>query len=288
MLRYCATLIASVTTGILIFPYSIIHIFFSYRGEGVISSLTNIRMAIIKMVYSFKLINSEIFNNNGIILLLILFMICLSWILKHKKKIHKKIEDTGIIYIVLPMIVYLTIAIVGSPYVDIRYIMPAVPLIFCVTIYIIKDLMVDIIDSKKVFAILILICILFSITVIPKMSNNIFTYKGYADILKYAENQLYTNPFIYVYEHRTAQYNKIMGCYYILTKVNESYVMNINDFNAKKLERVIELKDISKGITVMMEDVEKDRVLNEIIKNGLFTHNKYIGRMGRFLLYELK
>ena len=39
ILKYISTFVASGITGIVIFPYSIAHIFFSYRGQEVTSNL---------------------------------------------------------------------------------------------------------------------------------------------------------------------------------------------------------------------------------------------------------
>lgn len=60
--KYVFTFIASGVTGIIIFPYAITHIFFSYRGQEVTSNLLDFSTILYKIKENIDLINSEIFR----------------------------------------------------------------------------------------------------------------------------------------------------------------------------------------------------------------------------------
>ncbi len=62
ILKYISTFVASGITGIVIFPYSIAHIFFSYRGQEVTSNLFDFSTILYKIKENIDLINSEIFR----------------------------------------------------------------------------------------------------------------------------------------------------------------------------------------------------------------------------------
>lgn len=90
MIIYISTFMASAITGILIFPYSITHIFFSYRGQEVTSNLFNFSTIILRIKENFSLINTEIFNGYGYIVILFAVILCMLWILIKKKQTRRK------------------------------------------------------------------------------------------------------------------------------------------------------------------------------------------------------
>lgn len=286
-LWYTGTLIVAAVTGILIFPHSITHIFFGYRGKQVTTNLLNISYAFKRIVYNVELVNSDILNCCGIALIILMMIICVCWIFANKKTI-KKPKNTGIIYVAIPMIVYLIVAMVASPYIDIRYLMPITPLLICTLIYIIKDMLEDIINPKKVLYITLTLSIIFAILVIPKISNNVYTYKGFGKILNYVEENLSDKPLIYVYEDTTAQYNKIMGCYYLLTQIDQSYIIPNDKFDVQEMKTALSTQNTSNGFNLMLEQSDQERVINQIKKDGTFTNAEYLFRIGKFVMYTIK
>lgn len=287
MILYIFTVISSALTGIILFPYSVFHIFFSYRGEEVGNNLINFSNAFIKIKENFALINHEVLHNYGYILLAIIVLFCFLWIFFKRKEKQIQEEKGSIIYVVIPLIVYLVIIIFGSPYIDLRYIMPAVPLIFCSLIYVMNDILQDILSTKKAFFILLTISICFSISVIPRLSNNSYTYKGHKEVLNYIEDNLEDKPWIYVYEDISVQYNKTMECYEALTKANMTYIMQSDIATAEHIEKTLEDIDKTNGIVIMMNYAITNDVLEQVLKTELFNDIKYIGVLGRYQIYLL-
>lgn len=48
------------------------------------------------------------------------------------------------------------------------------------------------------------------------------------------------------------------------------------------------MKILGDGIVIMMHFEYRKDILNQILNNGIFTNSKYVGRLGRFVIYELK
>lgn len=287
VISYTLTLVASALAGIIIFPYSIIHIFFSYRGEGIKTSLLDFQSLALKIVENVRLINTEIFHGYGYIMIILAIIICIIWIFAKKKRLTNKRNST-IKFITIPMAMYLVFSIVCSPYIDIRYLMPIIPLIFCSIIYVFYDILKDITSIRNVFCIILTISICFAITVIPKLSNNLYTYRGHKETLEFLENELSNEPMIYIYEDYSAQYNKTMECYEALTKVDNTYIMEKENFSLNKVKNVLKDVDSSNGILVMMHYRFQDNILNELLSEEILTTTNYIGRLGRFVIFELK
>lgn len=286
---YTTTLIASALSGIIIFPYSINHIFFSYRGEGIKTSLLDFENLVSKVIENIRIINTEIFNNGGTILIIIAFVFCIwCFFVSIKKERKQKRKNTSIKYVAIPMVAYLAFSVVCSPYIDLRYLMPVIPLIFCSIIYMFYNLLKDIMNSKNAFCIILVISICFAISVIPKLSNNSYTYKGHKETLECLENKLSMTPMVYIYDDYSAQYNKTMECYEALTKIDKTYIMSKDKFSIDNIKQVLKDVDTNEGVLIMMHYLYKNNVLDELLYNNIFTTSKYTGRLGRFVIYELK
>lgn len=186
------------------------------------------------------------------------------------------------------MAIYLVISIMCSPYIDLRYLMPVIPPIFCLVIYIFYDILKDMLSNKKTIFILLTISICFSITVIPKLSDNSYTYKGHKETLQYLENEINNKPMVYIYEDFSAQYNKTMECYEALTKVDKTYIMSKDKFSSNNVKYVLNYVKTDNGIFIMMNGRYQNQIIGELLENNTFKTVKYIGYLGRFVIYELK
>ncbi len=285
LIYYVSTVIISAICGIIIFPYSIIHIFFGYRGQEVGNNLINFsRMPEVIKEY-WNVIKEHIFNNNIYAFIGFFIIITVVWLLK-KNKIKNKINNSGIIYITIPLIIFLCVSIVGSPYVDLRYLMPIVPLVFCTLIYVITDILSDIITIRKNICVMIIITLLFGVSVIPKLANNAYTYKGSKEVLTYIEQNLSHKPLIYLYDI-VARNGKIMECFEAFTKVDETYMMDNDEFTEDELTNVLNNKDVSNGITIMFNVFDREEMLEKINKMKTVSEPKYAGHLGRYVIYEL-
>ncbi len=87
---YISTLMAAGITGILIFPYSITHIFFGYRGQEVSHNLFDFSILITSIEENFILINNEIFNGYGYIVIIFAVILCVLWLLTKNKQTRSK------------------------------------------------------------------------------------------------------------------------------------------------------------------------------------------------------
>ena len=80
--QYLFPLLVSFLVGIILFPFSIVHIFLSYHGVGVIESNLNVRRIFSNLPIMFDLLSRELFSGALIGLLIILtgLMLIIMWI----------------------------------------------------------------------------------------------------------------------------------------------------------------------------------------------------------------
>ena len=166
--KYIITMIIAGILSLIIFPYSIKHMFFGYRGQGAINSLLNISEFFIKICQYILIINVYAFNN----ILFILVVFILGKIIYKKIKKIKLIEKNKYIkYILYPTIFYFLLVAMSAPWIELRYMMPICSIIFILIMYLLIKLLKNIVKEKTLNIIVIVIALLMFI--MPFISNQI-------------------------------------------------------------------------------------------------------------------
>ncbi len=166
---YILAICCAAVVSLIIFPYSIQHMFFGYRGEGVLNNLTNMHKHIVNVILYIIVTNVYIFNNCLIILLLGIGIICIYKILRNKKIFE--IKNKYLKYIAIPTVFYFIIVSICSPYIELRYILPISPMIFIIVIYYTHNIMHNIFKEKTIN--IIIISIIFAMFIMVFLSNTI-------------------------------------------------------------------------------------------------------------------
>ena len=282
-LKYTVTYICSVITSIIVYPHCIKHLLFSYRGQEVISNSSNLfsKLFINYLIENINIINSEFFNGNMIIVILLIIILMFIILIKYKNN-KVGIKNDKIKYITIPLIFYFLISVLVSPYCDLRYLMPIIPLVYCLILYAIYDLLYSLFNKKHTFYIIFVIVIVFIITCIPKFSNNTYTNKGYNDVVNYIRENLSNKPLIYIYSDISAKYNKTMEIYQSLITFDETYILPDTELDSNKISEALNNKDISNGIVLVINNFDTDKTVQEVMNTGLFKENKFIFKIARW------
>lgn len=175
--------------GIFIFPASIYHIFFSYRGIGVLQD---------KYFTRLKFFIEETFKNysiNNIIgyIILILVLVGLAILIIKNRKSKRLVEN---LILSLPIIIYYLVISKSAPYLEQRYIMPALPLI-AVGIVLLLDYCISKMKIRNYIYVVTLLVVM-GLQVYGICTNEPeYLYKGYSQYIELAE-EYKDYQFIYV------------------------------------------------------------------------------------------
>ncbi len=237
--------------GIAIFPASIYHIFFSYRG------LTNLQENYFERLIFYVEEMFKEFSLNRIIgyILLGIFMI-LAFIFFIKNIKNKRISEYSII--AFPVIIYYLIISKTAPYLEQRYILPTLPLIV-IGVVLMSSYYISKLSKKHIRLVFSILAILvaFSIQTYGIIKNEPdYLYKGYNEYINLAK-KYEDYQFVYV---GINNYNHIKNMLEF-TIYKESLILNENQIEILK-ERNIEDKFIL-GIKLYLDT---DKVLNEVLK----------------------
>ena len=167
--KYICTLVIAGAVSLIIFPYSIQHMFFGYRGHGAIANLTNISEFFKNIILYLLVINVYGFNN--ILFFLLIFMLVIIIYKKVKKIQLIDTKNKYIIYILFPTLFYSVLVALSSPWIELRYIMPVCSLLFIIVFYFLTMLLKNVFNKRITNTIIIIIFLL--IFIMPILSNKV-------------------------------------------------------------------------------------------------------------------
>ena len=284
ILKYIITMAIAAIFSLVIFPYSIQHIFFGYRGQGSLSSLAQGEKMLVGLTVYLYLANTNIFNGTLSVMLLALICITIYKFVKNRQ-VTLKIENTNLMLITIPAIIYFLVVALTSPYMEIRYIIPVCSFIFIFVIYILNLLLNKYLDAKKAQIIFkIILCIILIMPIITHQNiNNL--YLQHKEIVKEFEDKYHSLPTIYLFNKSQ---NRFLDDIYLFAKIDESYILDIETGSEEKLEEIFKDKNLENGLIVWEnEGFEREEYLQNIIDFYGFKECKHLKRMNACDIYYL-
>lgn len=266
--KYIVIHIITAIVGIILFPASIYHIFFSYRGAGGASNGRNIieslSFFIKEIAYSFSINNILMY----ILLGLVILGIAIRGLIKIKGINQDKIRKLyQYLLIIIPTIVYFIIVSITSPNVEakyaVRYVMPILPelvILFVLAIY-------RVFKNKKI-AYSVTIASIAIITLNGLFTNEPkYLYIGYNNYLKIAEE--YKNlDFVYAVDNAFTQLTSLPE----FMTYNKSLIINMNYDKLDFLRTDKELQSQEQFILCIKKWINVEDTLNKILEYSGFSN----------------
>ena len=240
--------ISAALIGIVIYPASIYHIFFSYRGIPAISN----NLGILEF---FKLICKSFSFNLAIGFILLVFIVVITlYISSDKKRMN---IDT----ILMPS-VFLYVLIVSkiSPYLDMRYIMCILPII-AILIWVSIDDIISILIKKCIIIIALTLFSTFFATRSIFINEPLYLYTGYSKNIEIARNNSNLS-YIYIEDNG---YNHIQSMPEFMI-YNKSLILNINKNELEFIKDNVEIKQEKSFIVSIKNYLDVEGIVNEIMK----------------------
>lgn len=155
LIKYVLAMIIAGGFSLIIFPYSISHIFFGYRGQGILNHLNNISQYFVNILLYLFITNIYVFNNFLIVLILGIIIVCIYKMIRHKKIIEEK--NQYVKYIAIPTLFYFITVSICSPYIELRYIIAVSPMIFILVMNCLYGILQNIFKEKTINRIMLFI-----------------------------------------------------------------------------------------------------------------------------------
>ena len=275
LLYYTLTMIIAGIISLIIFPYSIKHMFFGYRGQGVISNFKNIKEIIPAIFGQIYNLNYYGFNNLLPLILVIIIGILIYNKIKKKESIKIVEQEKDILKLIaIPSTIFFVVSSIASPWRVLRYIVPVCSLIFVVVIYYFYKLLQNAFGEKTSnILISIMLCMILIAPFALKMEPELL-YSDRKDTMQKLTGEL-NLPAIYLYNSQNGGFlNDIL----VFSSINESYIAK--DIEVEDVQKIFEDRDTSKGIIVFINGEKEDNEKMDKIKKILnFANCEHLQRL---------
>jgi hypothetical protein len=290
IIKYIATMVISAAISLAIFPYSFVHMFMGYRGTGAISTLTNLEQMWNSLGKYLGILNHNVFNGVLIFIVIAGIVIAIYKIAKNKK-ITLRFNNKEFWLIFIPTVIYFIIVALISPYQELRYVMPVCPLLIITVFYLAKILFEKVFNQKVTYIILTVTFVVMLILpdIISALPlgyeiNFYYLYKDKKEIVETIEEE-HNVPCLYVFN--TSQ-NRFLDDLYLFTILDNSYVMDVNEFSEEKVTEIFENIDLENGLIVFINGgLENDTYLNELVETLNLNNIQYVQRMNACDIYKI-
>lgn len=280
--------------SLIIFPYSINHMFFGYRGQGTIENLTNIPKFFGSIARYLLITNVYGFNN----LLFILIITSMGIIIckKIKNKEIFSVKNRYVKYIALPTLFYFTLVAISSPFIELRYIMPICGMMFIIVVYYMVSILNNMVKEKTLNIIIVSMFLLMAI--MPTMSNKIIElvrndfriepevlYSNKREIVEVLKNDLNV-PTIYLFNSNN---NRFLDDILLFANIDESYIAKDIQCNEENIREILKDKDISRGIVIFINEGQENEELIDVITKSVNCYEvRYLQNLNACDIYYIK
>ena len=262
LIAYIVTMCIAGVTSLIIFPYSIKHLFFGYRGQGALSKLTQISEFLKSIALYIQKFNRHAFN--GLLFILLALIVGLGIYKKaNKKKIFEN-KSQYIKYIAIPTAFYTLLVSLSAPWIELRYIMPVCGLVFILIIYLLENVLENIFNEKNVFRILTVCLAIILITPIIFKMEPEEEFLDKRDIVEEVQNELNV-PTIYMFNSNE---NRFLDDILLFSKLDNSYIAKDVECTDENINKILNGKDLSNGILVFINGGQNNDEMMEKIKNA--------------------
>ncbi len=282
-IKYTGCMVVSAIISLLIFPYSFVHMFMGYRGQGMISHFSNAQETWLGIGKYSSLVLLDVFNGVYIIALIGIIGILIYEYFKNKE-VKFTFKNKEVLFVALPTIIYFVIIAMGTPYREIRYLTPIVPLIFILLTYGL------VISLKRAISEGVINKLLLSTAVImifiPLVTNWNISYQ-YPEMKEFVDSvdENHFVPALYIFN---TDANRFMDDILLFTKIDNSYIMDSKLASEEEIQKVFSGKDLSNGLTLFINsNLENDKYINMILDATSLDECKYTKRLNACDVYYL-
>lgn len=244
--EYVGALAVAAVVSIAIWPHSIRHMFFGYRGVGVMGNLLNFAHLGEQVGVFCGMLVLYAFHYLLPFMLIAMFALAI-YGLKHGKGLKSDPKEAENYSLVLwPTVVFFLIASIASPFQDLRYIEPICGLAIIAVFYGMYRLVAMVSSAKTTRNVMLGLMVAMLAIPIPLGIEPNVGYSRFKELTQYVEEKKDV-PAIFLYNPAN---ERILDDLTLFATIDESYVMHHQEYTKKNFDKVLAGKDLSKGLLV--------------------------------------
>ncbi len=282
LIAYTISMAIAGISSLLIFPYSIQHMFFGYRGQGVISNLTDISKFANSIRLYFCKIDDFAFNNVLFVIIALMVVFFTYRKLYTQNAGEKRSKFMKIIE--LPTLFYFILVSLASPWIELRYIMPICGLVFVIIIYYLYKILQSIFTEKTKNIVTIIVFVVILLAPICFKIEPEVMYSNRKDVVSKFKNELNV-PTVYFFSSGS---NRFLDDILLFSIIDESYIAKDIEYTEENVSNILQGKDISRGIAIFINiNQNNDYIIDVVKKSTGFENCEHIKKLNECDVYYL-
>jgi len=286
LLKYIGVLIVAGAVSLAIFPHSITHMFFGYRGQGFIEKLFDLPSLMGTIGNYTYVIVRFMFSDMLIFSVIALLIIRFRYSEKVEMNEYKNYRSNGYLKIItIPTLFYAIIVGVASPWQDLRYMLPVCGFIFIIGMYFLYSWAKSFMSEKrcnKLFS--VIFALMFFVPTVLCLEPQV-AYTEKKEIVDRLENDSNV-PALYVLK---SSQNRFLDDILLFAKLDESYIASDFEYTQENIKRVFEGKDISNGVYVFINPRQNNEKILRNIKHAVsLNEHELVDKLNACYVYYLK
>lgn len=253
--KYTAALVGAGALSLLIWPYAIQHMFFGYRGQGVLASLTNLPRLASQIGQYILVADYHGLHRLGLVLAVgaVGLAVLIWWRKRSEVGAESRSKSSPWLLILWPTVGYFLIVAAVSPFIELRYIMPVMTWVTVLVIVGIYRLMRRVWSAKvsdwAIGGVLIMMLLAAPVQLKLGWMRIELLYRDRQAVMSLVE-KVPDAPLLYFI---TSENNRFLDNILPFAQVRESYLaLDLLEPTAVEVREILQGKDLGSGLIVFV------------------------------------
>lgn len=281
---YTVSLVGAGIVSLVIWPYSLQHMFFGYRGQGAMSNLTNPAAMIMHIGIYLWLVSQNALNGLLPVIIIAVVVLCVRGMRRQRKLTLTRNEQQILPMIFYPTLVYFLLAAVMSPYQDVRYVMPICGMAGLLVLYGFYKIVNVTWQGERQKWILIGCIVVFGATPIATQNYPEMMYLNRTEIVAQLEEKT-DLPTVYVFNSGD---NRFLDDILLFSKMKQSYIAKDVVITPEKVRQILQGKNTMEGLVIFINSgQENEQILQTFAKTERLAEITHLSRLNACDVYYL-
>lgn len=260
--QYVGTVMGAGVVSLVIWPHAITHMFFGYRGQGVLSTLLDPGKLLGNLWQYARVVDEFVFH--GWLLMVVAVVIGLAWmaVLRRRQLDAEQGQRERILMMLVPTGFYLVIVAAASPFVALRYIAPVCGSVLMLTVWLLYELGGSFGEKTRRAVLGVgLAGMVVGPMVFGTKPDVVYTERA---VLVEKAQERREAPALYLM--KTGEDWAIMNDILLMREFEESYIAQDVGADKEKIREILKGKDLSEGLVVFINDGQENAAVLEAVE----------------------
>lgn len=281
------TLVLTAVVALGIWPWGVQHMFFGYRGEGVMATLGQPLVLLANLWTYVGVLDEYVFHKLLLVIVLGLMLIGGYVIMMQKRLTVAKGQGEKVVMILAPTLFYLVVVAAASPFAALRYVAPVCGLLLVLVLWSLWGLSEGVWGKKWGNLGMVVVIAVFSIVmpVAAGLAPDV-VYRERAEWMEKVE-ELSEVPAVYLM--KTGDDWGFLNDILLVREIKESYIAKDVGVDEEVLKEILAGKDLGEGLIVFINDGQDNEDVLEAVKSATgLDEVEYAQRLVMSDVYYLK